>query len=52
MQVVISEEELENVNMAMIMVLDYSHNKFGTQYVCEDGMITEIVRPKMIIRAK
>ena len=52
MQVVISEEELENVNMAMIMILDYSHNKFDTQYVCEDGMVTEIIRPKMIIRAK
>ena len=52
MQIVISEEELENVNAAMVMVLDYSHNKFGTQYVCEDGRITEIIRPKVTIRAK
>lgn len=48
---VISRKEIENVNCAMILVLEYINRTSGTEYVIEDGRITTIVR-KIIIKEK
>lgn len=38
----IDQDRLDNVNNAMLFVLEYNARYFGVNYICEDGKITEI----------
>ena len=50
-QVIVSNSEIDNVNMAMIMALESKNMLVGTTYVIEDGSITEIHEKKKVIKA-
>ena len=39
---IFSDEEIENVNYAMIMALECANRILNKEYVIEDGKITEI----------
>lgn len=47
--IVVDKEAIENVNVAMIFVLDYLNKKIGKTYFIENGMITEIHIDEKII---
>lgn len=40
--IVFSNEDIENVNNAMVIVLRCANRLFNKEYVIEDGRITEI----------
>lgn len=48
--VVKDNEYIDNINDAMLMVLEYKNKTFGNEYVIEDGKITEIHKRNKIIK--
>ena len=40
--IIFSNEEIENVNYAMVMALECANRLLNKEYVIEDGKITEI----------
>lgn len=48
--IVCNQEVIDNVNMAMLMALEYKSKKFNCQYTLEDGRITEIEENDKIIK--
>lgn len=42
--IVVDNKRIEDVNLVMLFVLDYKFKKFNTEYIIEDGKITEIIQ--------
>lgn len=51
MHIVVDPWYIDNINNAMLMILEYKHKAFANEYVIENGRITEVHKRNKIIKS-